>query len=436
MSEALLPAFDAVGALGFAAAAWMGFRSYRASDVERPYWIAFSVTSALAAAWLVLVAVEWLGFSSALMDDLNTTLQAVVVGLYAVAVVGTRGVVGELRGSRRRTARRASVVSILSRVLRHDVRNDMTVVRGYAEELIDDPDAADKVKRKIDDLVETADKARQLEETVNSPTRYHEVELDRLLRRVKEDVLRSHPDAKVELDCPGDCPVALQPSLQSAVTELVENAAEHAGGAPEIRVNASVDDGWVLLQVRDDGPGLPESEVEVLEEGVETPLYHTTGVGLWLVHWIVDDHGGSVDHDTSDDGTCVTVRLPRSNDDRRPGERYLRRSNTLVDGRSEALDQHVEHGVMAVDSDGRVLEANTAAAEMMSTKPGELMGRRLNTVVPERMEDLVHALDAEETVRGKADAGQGEVEIRYVVHPDYVPGETLVTLYPEPSPDR
>lgn len=61
----------------------------------------------------------------------------------------------------------------------------------------------------------------------------------------------------------------------------------------------------------DNGPGLPDSEREVLEAGEETPLTHGSGIGLWLVYWTVTYAGGEVTiEDRSPRGTRVTVTLP------------------------------------------------------------------------------------------------------------------------------
>jgi len=63
--------------------------------------------------------------------------------------------------------------------------------------------------------------------------------------------------------------------------------------------------------VIDNGPGLPDQEQKVLSEGVETPLIHGSGLGLWMVNWIVTTHDGSIDTTVTDEGTTVTVTLPR-----------------------------------------------------------------------------------------------------------------------------
>ena len=106
--------------------------------------------------------------------------------------------------------------------------------------------------------------------------------------------------------------------LIPVIRELVSNAVEHGGSAPEPRVSVrvkessdteGVDQWWI--DVADSGAGISNHEVEVFEDAEEQPLQHGKGLGLWLVWWGVDRLGGEVSFDT-DRGTTVTVELPGS----------------------------------------------------------------------------------------------------------------------------
>lgn len=122
----------------------------------------------------------------------------------------------------------------------------------------------------------------------------------------------SHPDVNLSVAGPDQCIVETDPWLESAVDILLENALEHNDGPePSIEVRITCATDYATIAIADDGPGIPDSELAVLEHGEETQLEHGSGIGLWIVHWIVDRSDASIAFDTGPDGTAVTIRVPR-----------------------------------------------------------------------------------------------------------------------------
>jgi signal transduction histidine kinase len=70
------------------------------------------------------------------------------------------------------------------------------------------------------------------------------------------------------------------------------------------------------VRVADDGPGLNGMNRDVLVDGTAVDaLYHGSGLGLWLVYWVVQQSGGSIAvADADPRGTEVTVTLSRAPD--------------------------------------------------------------------------------------------------------------------------
>ena len=110
-------------------------------------------------------------------------------------------------------------------------------------------------------------------------------------------------------------PVEAAP-LRLVLRELIENAAEHGGDAPEIEVTAErapEADHDITVTVEDDGPGLPERALQPIQTGGETQFEHNRGLGLWLIHWGVRRLGGSVEFEARDDAESGTVARLRLN---------------------------------------------------------------------------------------------------------------------------
>lgn len=97
--------------------------------------------------------------------------------------------------------------------------------------------------------------------------------------------------------------------IKQVLLNLVRNAIEATDGAGQVRVGVHAQEGGALLQVEDDGPGLPPDRTLLFE-----PFFTTkpggTGLGLAIVHKIVADHGGRIDVDSRPGHTRFSVYLP------------------------------------------------------------------------------------------------------------------------------
>ncbi|WP_436929151.1 histidine kinase N-terminal 7TM domain-containing protein [Halosimplex halobium] len=247
---------------------------------------------------------------------------------------GIAGCVLSLRDvtDRRRHEQR---LDVLNRVLRHNLRNELNVVAGNAELLRRDVETTDEVERRLDRIEETVDGVVARSEKVGHVARMVDDERDRafaVTERVEglaDRVESAHDGATVEVDLPDGLTVVGGPCLERAVEELLENAAEHAGDDPTVEVRtARRGDEFVEVRVADDGPGIEDHERSVIEAGRETALEHGSGVGLWLVKWVVGECGGSVEFVDDGDGCTVALVLPLADaatdgtpDDSRDSER-------------------------------------------------------------------------------------------------------------------
>jgi signal transduction histidine kinase len=100
--------------------------------------------------------------------------------------------------------------------------------------------------------------------------------------------------------------------LNQVWTNLIDNAIDAVDGRGSITIRAYVEGDRVVVEVVDDGRGIPrEAQVHVFE-----PFYTTkdigagTGLGLDIVRRIVTGHGGEVFVQSEPGETCFTVRLP------------------------------------------------------------------------------------------------------------------------------
>ena len=203
-------------------------------------------------------------------------------------------------------------LSVLDRVLRHNVRNRMNVVTGYAEELADHEDpavrgAAERILDAGEDLLGQSETARQFRDVVSDEVATVETrDLVVDTREAIEEVRSGYPNAPVHTSLPDEAPIRGDQGVPLAVAEIVENAAEHGDPPIVVRVDPGPDE--TLLSVTDQGDGIPQHEHTVFADTEESPTEHAGGVGLWLVRWTVERVGGRIDY-AEDDGTTIELRF-------------------------------------------------------------------------------------------------------------------------------
>jgi signal transduction histidine kinase len=211
-------------------------------------------------------------------------------------------------------------LEVANRVLRHNLRNDMTVILGRADELAatvdDELEAVEIIRETVHDIMDVSEKAREMIQH----TRYGElgpepVDVVAVVERTLGRYRETHPAVAWRFDAPATATAlaAGEEPLAVAVDNLIDNAIEHNDADhPIVGVAVEVDDEQVRLTVADNGSGIPELEQDVFVSGTETQLKHSQGLGLWLVYWHVTASGGDLSIDADSEGSFVTLSLPRA----------------------------------------------------------------------------------------------------------------------------
>jgi two-component system OmpR family sensor kinase len=242
---------------------------------------------------------------------------ALVGGAVGGTLTGVRS--AATRRHRRDVARQADRLTVLNRLLRHEVLNKVNVVAGYAttggSTADTAPDAWTVVRRHADAIDETIEDVGLLTES-STP---QPVALAAKIREAADAVRAEHPEGVVELDSVPEVTVRGVPHLDVLFEHLIENAVVHGDRErPTARVRVETDDpsGVVRVHVVDDGPGLPPAQ-QRLVRGAVAPEEDDpqVGFGLAIVRLMLDDIGGDLRVETpvaDGRGTALTVTLPRS----------------------------------------------------------------------------------------------------------------------------
>jgi signal transduction histidine kinase len=224
---------------------------------------------------------------------------------------------------RRQLEAKTEQLEALNRVVRHDIRNDMSVVVGWAETLEDHVDedgkeALDHVLQKSRHVIELTEVTREFVDSLSgdAATELKPVDLKQLLETELAAVGDSYPDARFRIS--GEIPetsVRANEMLSSVFKNLFENAVQHNDeGTADVTVTCTEQPETVRVRIADTGPGIPDSQKDrIFSKGQKGESSSGSGIGLYLVRTLVEQFDGDVwIEDNEPRGTVFTVELSKA----------------------------------------------------------------------------------------------------------------------------
>ena len=197
----------------------------------------------------------------------------------------------------------------INRIMRHDVKNRLTVIYG----IIDLLRSGRAVDRKLIDYahesatrcVEICERARGLEEQMD--VRGARDPMD--VREVIEEEAKGFP---LEVVIEGDARVLADGALHSVIGNLMQNSEVH-GGASRVLFGITDDGRMARISVEDDGRGVPCGiEGGLFDEGQSCGKSGGSGLGLYLARAIVEMYGGTLEYDNEyDKGARFVLTLEK-----------------------------------------------------------------------------------------------------------------------------
>jgi len=320
----------------------------------------------------------------------------------------------------------ASLGQLISGVA-HELNNPLTSVVGYAQLLALDPSIPERVR---DDLVRIQEQARRASNIVQNlldfarrrPPRRELTNINELLQktinlrlyelRVENINVITHFDPELPW-------TMVDPNqIQQVFLNIIVNAEQamseaHGKGTLTMRTSLA-DDGYIRIEISDDGPGIPEEHLSHIFDPFFTTKEKGTGLGLAIAYSFVAEHKGRIwaRNNTPLPGVTFYIELPverekvvtwreealgkREEVERRPGK------HILVVEDEEAIAELLRR---ILEEDGHVVEVVTGAEtalELLRAKPFDLVitdikmpgigGRGLYKKVREINEKLAHRI--------------------------------------------
>lgn len=241
------------------------------------------------------------------------------------------------------SAQRTAAWADVARRIAHEIKNPLTPIqlsaerlkRKYLNEITTEPEifsaCTDTIVRQVGDIRQMVDEFSSFarmptpvmqRENLGQITQ-HAVLLQRVANPEIEFTL-DLPDAAVKMDCDSR-------QVGQCLTNLLKNAVEAIEGrgddpansseAGKIIIHVRSEKGDQIIEIEDNGPGLPAENRERLTEPYITTRAHGTGLGLAIVSKIMEDHNGELTlSDRPDGGAIATLRFPAAAHDKNQNE--------------------------------------------------------------------------------------------------------------------
>ena len=211
-----------------------------------------------------------------------------------------------------------AAIGVLTKSLAHEIRTPLSVLRAGTEMLLRSP-AAGPREREVSEMLqaEVERLSRLVDDLLIFGRPSPPVLGDMDLRRVADDALyaleATASEKSVDLVLEGGEALMRGDAdqLRQVVVNLVSNGVRACQEGGRVLVTTALQDGVVVLDVQDNGEGIPPDRLDEIWKPLVTTNRSGTGLGLPIVRQLVEAHGGHVEvKSTPGQGTRMRVVLP------------------------------------------------------------------------------------------------------------------------------
>jgi signal transduction histidine kinase len=213
-------------------------------------------------------------------------------------------------------------------LMSHDLKTPVAKIAGLADIMLNQSADEAQNKRNLQSIMESTKELNKFITSILDLTKIESRNLDlSLVSRDINTVIEStveglryeaaSKNVEVEMELSPLYPIEFDQNLMKRVlSNLVENAIKYSGENTAVKVKTWDDEKWVYVEIQDNGVGIPPDDLEHIFDKfyrVKNDASHSikgTGLGLYLVKYFVELHGGTIIADsTLGQGTKFTVKL-------------------------------------------------------------------------------------------------------------------------------
>lgn len=195
-------------------------------------------------------------------------------------------------------------LNVLQRVLRHNLRNKMTVIKGWMEKMKEDgctERSLSKVDEASNSLLKLTDQVQDIRSTINSDDAVTPVDIQDFDSEINDDNLVTEYDIEDEKRVPSRSLLSMKYLADRCLN----------GDEKTVSVRFESDENSVLMDIRSRDELLEQSEISYLDDGMETPLDHSDDLKIAHVYILIKSVGGDI---LSSEENRIVAELPMVTD--------------------------------------------------------------------------------------------------------------------------
>lgn len=215
-----------------------------------------------------------------------------------------------------------------SYTISHDLGTPLTVMKLNAQMLLNSlGDITDKDKNKInsiigeiDNMAEMMQNVLQLSRAKHSEIQLETIETNLTIRKITENAKITY-DSQKSMVVIKECPEVLadKTMLHQVFLNIINNAVKYSSDQeqPIIEIEGTEAGDQIIYRIKDNGIGIPEENkhrmFKIFNRMDNAKKFKGNGVGLSIVHRIMNRLGGNVDYESNKEGTCfiLTFQKPK-----------------------------------------------------------------------------------------------------------------------------
>ncbi|MBB6370860.1 ATP-binding protein [Chryseobacterium shigense] len=212
-----------------------------------------------------------------------------------------------------------------SYTISHDLGTPLTVMKLNAQMLLANFEETEKNKNKLNSIVEEIDNMAEMMHDVLqlSRAKHSEIELERLapvnmIRKISENAKITFDSPKTEVVIKESPEVLADKTMLNQVfLNVINNAVKYTSHQeePKVEIRGTVEGETVVYRISDNGIGIPEQEkhkmFKIFNRMDNAKTFKGNGVGLSIVHRIMNRIGGNVDYESNKEGTCFILTFKK-----------------------------------------------------------------------------------------------------------------------------